>query len=124
LPVLLSEGYHKDRLSLQRIAQLLASVPARIFGLQTKGDIRLGMDADLTIVNLNLEREVRAAQLGSFSDYSLYDGWRFRGWPTLTMVRGLVVMQGGSIVGASGHGKYIRRTPNEARRSPYADNER
>lgn len=109
LPVLLSEGYHKGRLSLQRIAQLLTTAPAQIFRVPRKGDIQVGFDADLTLVDLELTKEVRAEELGSYSDYSLYDGWRMKGWPTMTMVRGEPVMQDGRIVGAAGHGLYVRR---------------
>lgn len=109
LPVLLDEGYHQGRLGLQRIAQLLTSAPARIFGLKSKGDIRVGLDADLTIVNLDRVREVRAAELGSYSDYSLYEGRALKGWPETTIVRGTTVMDGGRIVGPAGHGQYLRR---------------
>jgi dihydropyrimidinase len=110
LPVLMSEGYHRGRLSLQRIAQVLTSAPASIFALDTaKGDIRVGFDADITIVDPNFEREVRAAELGSYSDYSLYDGQTFKGWPRMTIVRGVPVMKDGAIVGPAGHGRYIAR---------------
>jgi len=115
LPVLLSEGYQKGRLSLQRVAQLVTSAPAQIFGLKTKGDLRVGLDADIALVDLNYEREVKAAELGSYSDYSLYDGWTFKGWPTMTMVRGTVVMQDGKIVAPAGHGKYLRRSNQSAK---------
>ncbi|HZP88720.1 MAG TPA: dihydroorotase family protein [Burkholderiales bacterium] len=110
LPVLLSEGYHKGRLSLPRIAELLTSRPAEIFNLApAKGRIAVGADADLTLVDLDRERVVRAAELGSYSDYSLYDGWTLKGWPVRTMVRGTTVMESGSIVGAAGFGRYLRR---------------
>ena len=53
---------------------------------------------------------MRAAELGSYADYSLYEGWSFKGWPVLTMVRGQVtVMREGKIVGPAGHGKFLRR---------------
>lgn len=110
LPVLLSEGFHKGRLTLPRIATLLTSAPARIFNLaRRKGDIAVGLDADLTLVDLGMERVVRAAELGSYSDYSLYDGWSLKGWPVRTIVRGVTVMDQGRLVGALGHGKYLRR---------------
>jgi dihydropyrimidinase len=110
LPVLLSEGYHKRGLPLQRIAQVLTCNPARIFGLsRRKGDILVGADGDLTIVDLERVREVRAAELGSYSDYSLYEGWKLKGWPTHTIVRGTVVMEHGKMGGPAGHGKYLRR---------------
>ena len=110
LPVLLSEGYHKGRLSLERIATLLTAAPADIFKLgPAKGRIEVGSDADFTLVDLNQERVVNAAELGSYSDYSLYDGWNLKGWPVRTIVRGVTVMDAGVIVGAPGHGKYLRR---------------
>lgn len=110
LPVLLDQGYHKGRLSLQRIAQLLCAAPAAIFGLPQKGRLTPGADADFTLVAPDFEREVRAAELGSYSDYSLYDGWRFKGWPRRTLVRGVTVMQDGRIVAPGGHGRYLRRS--------------
>lgn len=110
LPVLLHEGYHKRGLSLQRICSLVATAPARIFDIaQRKGDLRPGLDADITVVDLNLERTVRHEELLSYSDYSLYDGWTFKGWPTETIVRGTTVMQGGQLVGQPGHGQYLFR---------------
>lgn len=110
LPVLMNEGYHKGRLSLQRIAQVLTSAPARIFSIDaSKGDISVGLDADFTIVDANFTREVRAAELGSYSDYSLYDGWNLKGWPRMTIVRGVPVMKDGAIVGPAGHGRYLAR---------------
>jgi dihydropyrimidinase len=109
LQVLLSQGYHKGRLPLSRICQLVCEAPARIFNLPGKGRIAVGADADLTLVDLALEREVKAEELGSYADYSLYDGWKMKGWPVRTLVRGLAVMDGGRIVGPPGHGKYLRR---------------
>lgn len=110
LPVLLSEGYHKGRLSLARVCEVITAAPARIFNLEpAKGCIAVGADADLTLVDLAMERVVRAEELGSYADYSLYDGWKLKGWPVRTIVRGVTVMDGGRIVGPTGHGKYLRR---------------
>jgi len=110
LPVLLSEGYHKGRLGLARIADLLTRRPANIFNLPQKGSLAVGADADLTLVDLEKSRVVRAEELGSFSDYSLYDGWNLKGWPVRTIVRGETVMRDGKITGKPGHGQYLART--------------
>ncbi len=110
LPVLLSEGYHKGRVSLERICDSLTAAPARIFNLSDrKGDIRVGLDGDLTIVDLDERRVVDPVALGSYADYSLYEGRMLTGWPTMTIVRGEIVMQDARIVGAPGHGRYLRR---------------
>ncbi|MGE0311740.1 MAG: dihydroorotase family protein [Lautropia sp.] len=115
LPVLLDEGYHKGRLSLRRIVEVLTRAPADIFNLlPAKGTLDVGADADLTLVDLERRRVVDAAELGSYSDYSLYEGRELRGWPVRTIVRGEVVMDEGRIVGAPGHGRYIARSPGAA----------
>lgn len=88
----------------------ITSASARVFGLAPrKGTLRIGADADLTLVDLEKTRQVNAAELGSYSDYSLYDGWSLKGWPVRTMVRGTTVMENGRIVGPAGHGQYLRR---------------
>jgi dihydropyrimidinase len=111
LPVLLSEGYHKGRISLRRVCDCVTAAPARIFNLaDRKGNIRVGLDGDITIVDLELIRPVDPAALGSYSDYSLYEGWDLKGWATHTIVRGEVVMENGRITGAPGYGKYLRRS--------------
>jgi dihydropyrimidinase len=110
LQVLLSEGHHKRKLPLQRISQLLTAAPARIFDLAPlKGSLAPGADADFALVDLNKEKKVNAAELGSYADYSLYDGWTFKGWPVKTIVRGVTVMDNGKITGPGGHGKYLWR---------------
>jgi dihydropyrimidinase len=110
LQVLLSEGYHKRKLPLQRICQLLTAAPAKIFDLAPmKGSLAPGADADFALVDLNKEKKVDSAELGSYSDYSLYDGWTFKGWPVKTIVRGVTVMDNHKIVGPGGHGNYLWR---------------
>ena len=115
LPVLLSEGYHKRKLPLQRICQLLTANPAQIFQLDpVKGSLAPGADADFALVDVEKSRTVKAEELGSYSEYSLYDGWTFKGWPVRTIVRGVTVMQDGKIVGPAGHGQYLYRRIGQA----------
>jgi dihydropyrimidinase len=110
LPVLLSEGYHRRGLPLERIAQVLSTNPARIFGLApAKGAIGVGADADLTLVDLDRDVVVDSSTFGSHADYSIYDGWKLRGWPVATYVRGAPVMQDGEIVVPAGYGRAVAR---------------
>ena len=100
---------------LQRNCQVLTAGPAKVFQLDpAKGSLAPGADADLTLVDLEKERIVKADELGSYSDYSLYDGWKFKGWPVRTVVRGVTVMDDGKMVGAAGHGKYLFRRIGQA----------
>jgi dihydropyrimidinase len=111
VPVLLSEGVHKRALPLTRVVSVASANPARALGLYpTKGSLELGADGDVTVVDLALTRRVAADDVfGGHSDYSLYDGQDMTGWPVLTVVRGQIVMRDGSILGRSGHGRYIAR---------------
>jgi dihydropyrimidinase len=110
VPVLLSEGVHRRGMSLARVAQLTSETPARLFNLYPrKGAIQVGADADFTVVDLDLERQVRWQDLQSFADYSLWDGQRLRGWPVMTILRGRIIARDGVFVGAPGGGRYLAR---------------
>jgi dihydropyrimidinase len=110
LPVLLDQGYHKGRLSLERISALVSEQPAQVFGIKGKGSLAVGDDADFALVDLAHERVVDPAKLGSYSDYSLYENWTLKGWPLTTILRGEVIMENETVVGAGGYGRYQRRT--------------
>jgi len=108
LPVLISEGVHKRRVSLEKVAELTSYNPAKIFNLfPRKGTIQVGSDADLCILDLEMTRQVDSGMLFSCSDFSVYDGWTLKGWPVMTIVRGKTVMKEGQIVGPQGHGRFI-----------------
>ena len=111
LPSLLSEGVNKGRLTLERLVAITSYSTAKAFGmLPRKGMIAVGSDADFAIVDLNLKQKVNASMLQSDADFTLYDGWTLKGWPTTTIVRGNVVFDSGKIVGKAGTGRYIPRT--------------
>ena len=109
LPLLISEGYHGRGLPLERIAQITSDMPARTFGLATKGRLAVGYDADMVLVDLDDEFTVSASNLNSASDYSIYEGMRLKGRPVMTICRGNVVMENNEITAAPGTGTYIRR---------------
>jgi dihydropyrimidinase len=111
LPVLLDRGVNQDRISIDRVAEVTSYNAARIFGMYPKkGTIQPGSDADLTIVDLSLEKTVTPELLQSHSDYTIYDGWKLTGWPEATIVRGMMVMEGGYVdEKALGHGIFVPR---------------
>lgn len=108
-PYLLSEGFHRRGLSLARVAELASANSARAFGLYpVKGTIAPGSDADLTIIDPDMERSVAPEVLLSAQDFTPFAGMRVRGWPTHTILRGRVVYHDGSADGPPG-GRYLRR---------------
>ena len=98
LPVMLDHAHH-GRLTLERLADLTSATPARIYGARGKGAVAVGYDADLTIVDLNAERTIRNDWIASPAGWTPFDGKTVRGWPTMTMIRGHLVMREDEVLG-------------------------
>lgn len=109
LPTLISEGYHKRSIPLWRLSQVNSINTARIFNLCGKGEIKVGYDADLAIVDLEKERTIDSSLFGD-SDFSVYEGLSFKGWPEYTIRRGEILQKGGVVMENCSRGKYIRRS--------------
>ncbi|HEV8405401.1 MAG TPA: amidohydrolase family protein [Nitrososphaera sp.] len=111
LPVLLSYGVNQDRITIERVAEVTSYNTARIFGMYPKkGTIQPGSDADLTIVDMDIEKKVTPDLLQSYSDYTIYDGHKLKGWSVMTIVRGMIVMEDGQVDSkALGHGQFVPR---------------
>lgn len=117
LPVLLSEGYHKRGLSLEQIAALTSTNTARIMGLaHRKGALAIGLDADITLVDLDAQWTARHEDTISSAGYTIYDGWKFTGAVTHTYVRGKAVVVDSQLVdGRAGWGTYLERRLSTSR---------
>lgn len=99
LPVML-DHVAKGRLSLERLVQLTSAGAARIFGLERKGRLEPGADADVTLVDLGKRHVFTAAEMANKSGWSPFEGMQVQGFPVATVVRGHVVMREGQLVGA------------------------
>jgi dihydroorotase-like cyclic amidohydrolase len=111
LPLMVTEGHHKRGIPLERIAEVCSTNPAKAFGLfPRKGVIEVGSDADLVIADIDKKRSVdeRDPSWSDSSNFSVYQSRELSGWPTLTMVRGQVVMKDGKLTGGP-RGQYIRQ---------------
>ncbi|HZP97492.1 MAG TPA: allantoinase AllB [Candidatus Limnocylindria bacterium] len=108
LAVMLS-GVRERGLSLPSLAQLLATRPAKRLGLwPRKGEIRVGADADLVLVDLEREWTLGPDELETRSGLSPYLGRAFRGAVVRTLVRGRTVYADGAVLGAPGDGWFVR----------------
>ena len=115
LPMMLSEGVNRGRISVERLAQVASENPARIFGLYPKkGAILPGSDADLVVIDLKRRARITKELLHTITPWSVYEGWNVTGWPVMTLVRGNIVMEWpdnarrAEITDAS-PGQYVRR---------------
>jgi len=110
LPIILSEGVNKDRISLDKLIKLTSVNAAKIFGMYPKkGSLEKGSDADITLIDLKKEMKVTSDLFGGFSDYLVYEGWNLKGWPVKTIVRGELVAEDFEVIGKPGFGKLVDR---------------
>jgi allantoinase len=112
LPLLLTEGVDRRGLSLERVAELTAAAPARVFGLAPrKGGIAVGADADFALVDPQRTWTFSVEQLQTRSGISPYVGRTFRGAVVRTIVRGRTVFLDGQVVGERGWGRLVKPGP-------------
>ena len=91
------------------MVDLLATTPARRFGLPTKGAIQVGRDADIVLFDPAARRTIRTTDLHHTSDYSPYEGLDVRGEVRDVFVRGTAVIRNRAFVGRRGNGRYMER---------------
>lgn len=96
LPLIITNLVRKKILSLNEAIAKLTVNPANILGLE-KGSLSIGSDADLTIIDLNLEKKV-GNEFTSQSKNSPFIGWELQGFPVVTIVGGKVVMKDGKLI--------------------------
>lgn len=113
LPALLHYGRLRG-VPLDRLIDCATRAPARVYGIYPqKGTIAVGSDADLVVVDMELEKVVRAEELLGMSDFSPFEGKRLRGWPIATIKGGEIIARQGKIVGKR-NGHYLPRKPQPA----------
>jgi dihydropyrimidinase len=97
-------------LSLHRLVDLVATAPARLFGLfPRKGTVAVGSDADLVLFDPQERWTVRAATHHSLSDYSLFEGHPLTGRVKKVFLRGQCIVDGPQWLGREGMGQYLAR---------------
>jgi dihydropyrimidinase len=103
-------GVRGGRISLNRMVDLLATQPAKLFGLYPrKGTIAVGADADLVVFDPERRETLSASTHHSKCDYNLYEGMEVVGAPEHVLLRGSVLVEGGELVCSPGSGRFVRR---------------
>lgn len=97
LPLILNEVNHGE-LNLQDVVRLTSAAPAEIFGIKGKGRIEEGYDADFTVVDMDMEKEVTDKEQFSKCGWSAFKGKKLKGWPVKTFVNGVVVYDDGKVL--------------------------
>ena len=112
-----SEGVVKERISLERMVDVLSTGTARMFGLKNKGEIAVGKDADIVVFDPNQKFTITQPKLHMNVDYTPYEGMEMTGMPHIVYSRGKRVAEWRDdhveFVGEIGRGRFVKREPFE-----------
>ena len=109
LPMVYSTGVSGGKISITDMVRMLSENPAKVFGLHPrKGQIRVGADADLVILDPAVEWTVDENNQHSVAGWSPYHGRIIKGVISQTIVRGKTVYDGDAIVTDPGFGVFVR----------------
>jgi len=107
LPALVTEAQRRG-VSMNKVAELTAANPAQRFGLRSKGDLAVGFDADIALVETGVSDVIRAPESESTQGYTPFEGIELNARVVTTLLRGEVVYDGGEVVGPP-RGRYLHR---------------
>jgi dihydropyrimidinase len=108
---LLYGGVTAGHIGLNRFVELVATAPAKMFGLYPrKGTIAPGSDADIVVFDPKAQRVLSAETHHMNVDYSCYEGRSVVGLPEIVLQRGEVLVENGEFKGGSGRGKFLPRS--------------
>lgn len=109
-PAVYSYGVRTGRMTPNQWIDACCTTPARLAGLERKGDIAIGFDADLVVFDPEAHLILSIETLHENVDWTLYDGLELQGWPAVTISRGRVLVEDGEFRGRPGCGRYASRS--------------
>jgi allantoinase len=107
LPALVSEGSRRG-MGYNHMARVTSWNPAQRYGLNRKGDIDVGFDADIAIVDPGAPWTIRAADSPSTQGYTPFEGMELSARVDTTFLRGHKIYEGGQVLGKA-RGQYLHR---------------
>jgi dihydropyrimidinase len=109
-PLIYAGGVRTGRFSANRWVEMCCTTPARLFGLERKGNIAVGYDADLVVFDPETRVKLSTDTLHENVDWTLYNGVEVTGWPAVTISRGSIIVENGEFHGQAGQGRFVART--------------
>jgi dihydropyrimidinase len=110
---LVFQGVVAGHIPLERWVEVCATAPARLFGLDSKGSIAVGKDADVVVYDPNATSVISASTHHMNLDHSAYEGFSLTGGVRTVMSRGEVIVDDGQFFGRPGRGRYLRRNVSQ-----------
>ena len=107
------DAANSGKLPFEKVVEVCATNPAKIFGCEQKGAIEVGKGADIVIYDQNKDFTISVANMHSDYDHTIWEGKQLHGYPIQTYLRGNLVYDDGDFVGTPGNGQYVKRVPNK-----------
>jgi len=114
MPLLFDAMVSKGRLGLSRFVALTATQPAAHYNLPDKGDLMVGMDADLVIWDPQKRVTLSDDLVLDRTGYTPYAGMEVTGWPERVFLRGKPLVEEGKLQTAPGSGRFLARQAGRA----------
>ncbi len=109
LPLLFDAIVSQGRGTAEDFVRLTSTAPARVYGLPGKGDLSLGMDADIVAWDPEALHTYGADDLHDNVGYNPWEGRTVTGWPRIVLLRGEPIVRDGVFLGVPGQGRWIDR---------------
>ena len=111
LPLMFNAMVNERRMSVEHFVELTATAPARAFGLQNKGQIAPGYDADLALWDIRRAQTYGANDLHDNVGYNPFEGVEVLGMPVTVLSRGSVIVRDRRLQAVAGHGAWLPMSP-------------
>lgn len=108
-PYMLSAA-NEGKITFNKAVELCSYNPAKIFGCDAKGAIKVGKDADIVIYDPTKDFTITNDKMHSDCDHTIWEGIKVKGYPEATYSRGKLVFMDGEFLGERGWGKFIKRS--------------
>jgi len=107
-------GVAEGRISVNRFVEIVATTPARMFGIYPqKGTVAVGSDADIVVFDPNASTVISVDTHHMNVDYSAYEGFELAGKVDVVLSKGKTVVADNEYLGSPGDGSYLRRGSNQ-----------
>ena len=107
LPLMLNE-VNNGHITLPFLVKVMAKNVADIYNLPNKGNLELGKDADIVVVDMNKVDTIENEKLHSKQPLTAFAGRKIKGWPIKTFLRGQLVVNNNKICQDKACGKWIK----------------